>query len=110
MLNFTKGCDEMEKQRRYKGDPDAMGDEWDVEGSWIDVEENNLAWIMFSKQNNDGWQTIKIVANGMAINKANYWFGFNTITGKSNRARDLGVMKENRPGLFNFVTEFYGFE
>ena len=60
-----------------------------------------MEWLVFSKsqEHTPDWRTYKIVANGRAANKANYWTARNKMTGQIGFARDYIRMRETRPQL-----------
>jgi hypothetical protein len=49
------------------------------------------------------WLTYKIVANGRAANKANYWLVRNASTGRIGFSRDYIYMRCSRPELYEQV-------
>jgi hypothetical protein len=61
-------------------------------------DEEGIEWYLYRKEViNDGWQNLKLVSQGRAPRKANYWFGWNG--SKMNNGRDWGTLGEHRPGL-----------
>jgi hypothetical protein len=71
----------------------------------VHPEDDGTEWCVFIKPQNhsDEWFTVKIVANGRAPYKANYWLVTNINTGQIGYARDYAVMRENRPSLHDYV-------
>jgi hypothetical protein len=59
--------------KNYRGNkPD--GDGWEIVGA----VEDDLRWLVFVRENaNSEWLSVKVVADGRAPNKANYWLGWN---------------------------------
>ena len=68
-------------------------------GKCLDSDE--VEWLVFSKaqEHTPDWLTYKIVANGRARNKANYWLVRNASTGQIGFSRDYVYMRDNRPEL-----------
>ena len=77
----------------------------DVNNGWHQIGEcvdgDQVQWIVFERKQDhtDDWMTYKIVANGRARHKANYWLAKNIKTGQIGFARDYVYMRENRPEL-----------
>ena len=67
--------------RMYAGNPPADGEGWIQVGKCLDGDE--VEWLVFSKsqKHTPDWLTYKIVADGRARNKANYWLVRNASTG-----------------------------
>ena len=87
-------------QKMYAGRiPDKQ---WSQIGTATD---NGLEWCVYSKgqDHSEEWLTYKIVANGRARGKANYWLARNTRTGRIGFARDYAIMQMDRPNLFTQV-------
>ena len=77
-----------------------------TEENWSHIEtvvdpSDKTKWMVFSKaqEHTPDWVTYKIVANGRAENKANYWLVRNLTTGQLGFARDFAIMREKRPAL-----------
>lgn len=85
--------------KMYAGKMPAMDEGWDRIGTCKDLD--GVEWFVFSKpqEHTPDWYTHKIVANGRAENKANYWLVRNAETGQIGFARDYVYMRENRPAL-----------
>lgn len=64
-------------------------------------------WLMFRKPqaHTPDWATYKLVANGRAKHKANYWLVRNSKTGQIGFAKDMAIMQKNRPHLHSQVEE-----
>lgn len=83
----------------YQGNAPLESDGWKLVGGVFD--RDGIEWLMYGRNSLCGtWLNVKLVANGRAENKANYWFGFNVMTKAYNGARDLSTLKEHRPTLF----------
>lgn len=82
-----------------------MGNMPDISEGWDEMakcrDKDSVEWMLFRKKqdHNQDWWTIKIVANGRASSKANYWLAINVKTGEIGFARDYVYMRENRPEL-----------
>ena len=89
--------------KRYAGNPPADGEGWSKVGKCLDAE--SVEWLVFSKaqKHTPDWLTYKIVANGRARDKANYWLARNKLTGQIGFARDFICMRETRPELHEQV-------
>ncbi len=68
----------------------------------IGVIENDGQWWMFVKENaENGWASVKVVADGRARGKANYWLGWD---GKRfANFKDTLAMVQHRPELLHKV-------
>ena len=81
----------------------------DADAGWEHVGTcrgaDGMEWLVFSKSQEHApdWLTYKIVANGRAANKANYWLVRNASTGQIGFARDFAVMRDTRPELHEQV-------
>lgn len=89
----------MDMGKMYAGNMPQPGEGWNQLGQCNDVDD--VQWFVFSKSQDHSpeWMTIKIVANGKAKSKANYWLVRNMQTGQIGFARDYVLMRENRPEL-----------
>ena len=80
--------------------------------SWVKVfsclDEFQIQWLVFAKAQEHGeeWKTYKVCANGQAENKANYWFARNDKTGQIGYGRDLALMNQNKPELYQRINHF----
>ena len=85
--------------KMYAGNPPADGEGWNQVGKCMDSDD--VEWLVFSKpqDHTPNWMTFKIVANGRAQNKANYWLVKNAVTGQIGFARDYVHMRDSRPEL-----------
>lgn len=68
----------------------------------LGVIEHGGRWFVFVKEGNESeWLTAKIVSDGRALSKANYWLGWN---GKRfNQQQDTFAMLQQRPELMHKV-------
>ena len=89
--------------KMYAGNPPADGDGWSQVGKCFDGD--GVEWLVFSKaqKHTPDWCTYKIVANGRAANKANYWLTGNKLTGRIGFSRDYVCMRDSRPELYEQV-------
>ena len=85
-------------EKFYKGKIPSQDDGWELVKKIID---DDIEWMVFRKDqpHTADWKTYKIVANGKALSKANYWMASNAAIGKVGFSRDLVIMRENRPAL-----------
>jgi hypothetical protein len=93
--------------KMYAGNVPRLSSGWKL--IWDCVDGDNVEWLIFSKSQSHSpdWVTIKVVANGWARNKANYWMAKNIKTGKVGYAKDYAVMRESRPGLYTQVEDAF---
>jgi hypothetical protein len=83
---------------QYAGRHPSASDGWEQIGAF-----NGWKVYTQAQAHSDAWVNCKVVADGKVQNKANYWFTKNTKTGQCGFARDLAIMKTNRPELHQFV-------
>jgi hypothetical protein len=85
--------------KMYLGQIPSLADGWEKIGECLD--DDRVKWLVFKKpqEHSDEWITYKVVADGRAINKANYWLARNDATGQIGFARDYAFMSEKRPKL-----------
>lgn len=85
--------------KMYAGNLPKDGEGWEQVGKCMDSDD--VEWLVFSKpqDHTPNWMTFKIVANGRAQNKANYWLVKNAVTGQIGFARDYVHMRDSRPEL-----------
>ena len=86
----------------YKGNA-PVGEEWVKVLSHIDKDK--VEWFVFRKRQShtNDWATYKVMANGNAEYKANYWFAKNEKTGQLGFARDMALMKAKHSELHMVV-------
>ena len=91
---------------KYRGNKPETNDGWVLMESYIDIED--VEWLIYQQPQNTNnvWLNYKIVANGFAEYKANYWFAYNQNEEKFAFKRDLVSMKSKRLELYNFVSDF----
>lgn len=68
-------------------------------GGWSEVgtvEDSGQCWIVFIRPDEE-WSTVKVVADGYAPTKANYWLGWNG--SRFSRATDLVALAQQRPAV-----------
>lgn len=89
--------------RKYAGNVPDPNEGWVHVGTCRDAD--GIEWLVFSKSQDHtpDWCTYKVVANGYAANKANYWLARNKVTGRFGFARDYICMLETRPELHEQV-------
>lgn len=83
----------------FRGNLPQPDEGWEQIGRCMDADR--VEWLVFSRpqDHTPDWMTYKIVANGRARNKANYWMVKNIETGQIGFARDYVHMRDNRPEL-----------
>lgn len=93
----------VKKTRKVQGRQPALKDGWSAVGVWREGECVN--WLVFvqPQKNNTEWRTYKVVAQGRAENKANYWFVMNLTTGQIGYGRDYKLLREHRPKLYEHL-------
>jgi len=70
---------------------------------WLEigaVEGDGCRWLVFVRPD-DEWSTVKVVADGRAPTKANYWLGWNGF--RFSRATDLAILAQHRPAVLEAV-------
>lgn len=89
--------------KSYKGKIPDFSEGWRIAGT----VDNEGEWIVFKKrqEHSPEWVTYKVVANGKAINKANYWLVRNEVTGQIGFSRDFVLLREHRPKIHKYVEE-----
>jgi hypothetical protein len=66
------------------------------------VVEGDVRWLVFVRENSDSeWTTVKVVADGRAPAKANYWLGWNG--SRFGRHADLVSLAQQRPAVLEGV-------
>jgi hypothetical protein len=67
--------------------------------------KGEVRWLVFVRQGSSSdWLSLKIVADGCAPSKANYWLGWNGT--RFSQKRDTEMLAEHRPELFKAVERF----
>lgn len=91
----------MRKVRSFRGNI-PKEDHWQMADSITDAQ--GVDWMIWFhlKAMDQGYINFKIVADGEAKRKANYWIAKNR--GGGSISRDLTIMKENNPDLFKAVS------
>ena len=68
-------------------------------GGWNEVgvvEDGGQRWLVFIRPTEE-WSTVKVVADGYVLTKANYWLGWNG--SRFSRATDLVLLAQQRPAV-----------
>lgn len=88
--------------QKFRGNAPAT-DEWMHLHSF---HHEDLDWFLFFrvKENSAGWISGKLVVDGKAPRKANYWLGWRD--GRFARTRDAGSLYIGRPELYEQVENF----
>lgn len=97
----------MLKGKMYEGNMPLSGCGWDTVGRFLDSD--CVEWLVFGRaqDHSPDWLTYKVVANGRAINKANYWFARNNKTRQIGFSKDYLIMKNKRPPLFSYIEKMF---
>ena len=86
--------------KSYKGNPPSEDEGW--RKVWLgQCVADKTNWIAYAKpqDHTPDWVTYKIVADGRADLKANYWLVRNIKTKQIGFARDFVLLREHRPDL-----------
>lgn len=84
------------------------GQEPDAAQGWqplANIAAEDGPWSLYTRaqDHSPAWVTVKVVAGERVPGKANYWAAYNKSTRKVGYARDLMLMREYRPQLFEKV-------
>ncbi len=92
--------------RNYLGRIPESSEGWRQVGQCFDED---IEWMVFckSQDHTPEWKTFKVVANGRALTKANYWLAMNVANGKVGFARDYALMREHRPSLHTKIERIF---
>lgn len=93
--------------RMFTGNLPGADEGWGRIGTFTDSV--GIEWLIFAKaqEHDPAWCTYKIVANGKAENKANYWLVRKDDTGQLGYAHDYAIMRKNRPDLHAYVEQLF---
>jgi hypothetical protein len=93
--------------RTYFGLVPNLNDGWKQIDKYVD--HDGIEWLVFRRpqEHTPDWSTYKVVSNGRAANKANYWLVRNDRTGQIGFARDYASMRENRPKLHEKIEKIF---
>ena len=90
-----------------------MGQVPNLDDGWTKIaqclDDDAVNWLVFRRrqEHTPDWSTYKVVADGRAANKANYWMVRNDKTGQIGFIRDFASMKENRPKLHSKIERVF---
>jgi len=87
----------------YKGNAE-VSEPWSYQGFVGHCD--GVAWLLFSRPGQKGWTMLKLVADGKAPTKANYWLGWDGR--RFARSKDHALLQENRPQLRKALLAFLG--
>ena len=89
--------------QKFKGNaPDPHNEEWIHLHTF---RHEDLDWRLFLRGSDDrGWTNGKLVVDGKAPRKANYWIGWRD--GRLARTRDTGTLYAGRQELYEQVESF----
>lgn len=95
----------MARTKRWMGNPPATAEGW-KQKAWC-TDKLGIGWLVFHRPqaSGSGWIDFKIVADGKAPGKANYWLSSNPNLQKIAQNRDLALMKANRPELYKQIAQ-----
>lgn len=91
--------------RKWEGNRPPRSEGWSYDGLLAETE--GAAWLLYTRpvETRDDASAFKLIADGLVINKANYWFMLNedaqVLVGK-----DIKVMKANRPDLYKALRRY----
>jgi len=90
--------------KMYAGKVPSTEEAWSRIKTVVDPSDKSK-WMVFSKSqaHTPDWMTYKVVADGRAEGKANYWFVRNSTTGQLGFAKDFAIMREKRPSLHSQI-------
>lgn len=88
--------------RSFKGQVPSAHEGWEFRHR-LTAEDGDWAIYQQSQAHSQDWVTIKVVALQRVPGKANYWCAYNKQARRIGFARDLMVMREYRPDLFDKV-------
>lgn len=93
--------------RMYPGRKPAENDGWEMLCST--KCKLGIIWLVYAKpqEHDDEWRTYKIVANGKAPDKANYWLARRDTTGQLGFPRDYAMLRATRPEVHDFVERLF---
>lgn len=94
-------------QKMYKGNPPDETDGW--KNIYSCELKDKTKWNIFvrDQDHTHDWKTYKVVADGRAMNKANYWLARNIETGQIGFGRDFVHMKTRRPQLHAVMEKLF---
>lgn len=100
---FSEKMRGIAKAKMVRGNPPEL-----AEGDWFwlnpIIDSDGVCWRIDYRPNlRTEWFTVKIYADGWAQRKANFWIGWNG--SRTNRSRDLSIMSEQRPELYDSVMQ-----
>ena len=74
----------------------------DPRWSQIGEFEDDVRWFVFVRENDDSpWLSVKVVADGRAKKKGNYWLGWNG--SRFAQRSDVNPLMSQRPNLYGYV-------
>ena len=72
---------------------------------WSRVAAFGTTWGLWLKQGSDGWRTYKLVSVEPQEHKANYWLGYNVVSKRWARNRDVALAAQRMPETLEAVRE-----
>lgn len=94
-------------ERMYQGNHPEPHKGWRIADRLSKLD--GVEWLLYEQDqpHTHEWKNYKIVADGAAPSKANYWMAKNIVTGQLGFSRDLAAMRTTRPGLHAQVERFF---
>ena len=83
--------------RKFEGNPVYAEEGWKRIGALGECD--GVDWLVFLRSASEGnrWSQVKVVADGMAANKANYWLGWDG--SRIAKGKDFILLNSNRSEL-----------
>lgn len=96
--------------KMYKGNHPSAADGWADAGRFED--NDGLVWVIWTQPQrvSKDWMNYKVVADGRAKSKANYWFAFNSEQRRVAFSRDYGLLQQHKPLVHAFVASVLGID
>jgi hypothetical protein len=90
--------------KTYAGSVPRSEDGWRLLASLYVISDGG--WAVYVKHQPEGkWANYRVVAQGRAYRKANYWLAQELTTGRMAEVRDFGLLRQGRPGLYKAVMQ-----
>jgi hypothetical protein len=90
--------------KMQKGRIPTQDDGWQFD---CELDDGEMSWALYIKpqDHSQDWITLKLVANGKAERKANYWFCYNVNEDRFGFGRDVMSLQKHRPNLYKKVLD-----
>ena len=95
--------------KKYEGNIPDTSEGWRL-ALTIHDDRVGVDWLLFSRRSplDPGWINYKLVADGKAPMKSNYWFSKRERTGHLGHAKDFANLRKNRPQVHKAVEAYLG--